>query len=83
MIIEGGKKYRGKEILNRRRITTDVQDVMGAQYSIPYAVAVTLFRGRPGVQEFSAGDHSRSEAPAVAAQVQGCETGEDSPGWGG
>ena len=27
---------------------------MGAQYSIPYAVAVTLFHGRPGVQEFSA-----------------------------
>jgi aconitate decarboxylase len=51
--IEGGKKYRGKEILNRRRVATDVQDVMGAQYSIPYAVAVTLFRGRPGVQEFT------------------------------
>jgi 2-methylcitrate dehydratase PrpD len=51
--IEGGKKYRGKEILSRRRTRAEVQDVMGAQYSIPYAVAVTLHRGRPGVKEFS------------------------------
>ena len=53
IIIEGGKKYRGKEILNRRRVAAHVQDVMGAQYSVLYAVAVTLRRGRPGVQEFS------------------------------
>jgi 2-methylcitrate dehydratase PrpD len=53
IIIEGGKKYRGKEILSRRRTAAEVQDVMGAQYSIPYAVAVTLHRGRPGVEEFS------------------------------
>jgi 2-methylcitrate dehydratase PrpD len=53
IIIEGGKKYHGKEILNRRRVAGEVQDVMSAQYSIPYAVAVTLSRGRPGVQEFS------------------------------
>jgi 2-methylcitrate dehydratase PrpD len=53
IIIEGGKKYQGKEILNRRRVATQIHDVMGAQYSIPYAVAVTLCHGRPGVEGFS------------------------------
>jgi 2-methylcitrate dehydratase PrpD len=52
LIIEGGKKYRGKEILNRRRISAEVQDVMGAQYSIPYAVAVTLSTAGPGSGNF-------------------------------
>ncbi|MGH7848344.1 MAG: MmgE/PrpD family protein [Candidatus Binatia bacterium] len=53
IVIEGGKRYRGKDILNRRRSGVTIPDVMAAQYSIPYAVAVTLCRGRPGVEEFS------------------------------
>jgi 2-methylcitrate dehydratase PrpD len=40
-------------ILNRRRSETEITDVMAAQYSIPYTIATTLARGRPGIREFS------------------------------
>jgi len=53
ILIEGGKRYRGKDILNPRRTALDIGGVMAAQYSIPYAVIVTLCRGRPGVEDFS------------------------------
>ena len=53
IVIEGGKRYRGKEILHQRRITLDIQGVMAAQYSIPYAVVVGLSKGRPRMRDFS------------------------------
>ncbi len=70
IVIEGGKRYRGKDILNRRRSGVIIPDVMAAQYSIPYAVAVTLCRGRPGVEEFS---ESAIKDPLVQSYLAKCQ----------
>jgi 2-methylcitrate dehydratase PrpD len=47
-------RIEGPELmLNRRRSETKITDVMAAQYSIPYVVSSALFRGRPGIRDFS------------------------------
>ncbi|MBI2989108.1 MAG: MmgE/PrpD family protein [Deltaproteobacteria bacterium] len=70
IVIEGGKRYRGKDILNRRRVALEVQGVMAAQYSIPYAVVVALYRGRPGVRDFS--EESIAD-PAIQSLLRRCK----------
>lgn len=64
IVIEGEK-------LTKARTGISIQDVMAAQYSIPYAVAVTLKYGRPGMQSFS---EAAIEDPEVQALLTLCET---------
>ncbi|MFI5612561.1 MmgE/PrpD family protein [Amycolatopsis sp. NPDC051903] len=49
---------------------TTVDSFLGAQMSIPHAVAVALLRGEVGLTEFEAAAYSREDVRALAAKVE-------------
>ncbi|MBI4332843.1 MAG: MmgE/PrpD family protein [Chloroflexi bacterium] len=65
--------------VNAQRSIVDVHDVMAAQYSIPYAVCVTLRHGRPAIWSFS---EEAINGAGVQTLLKRCEVGGEYPGKG-